>query len=164
MAILAATSTFICTFLRSGVIGNNDLGWRGFIPAQFVLLLWAIDIFGDRERLSFLSGVQRQCSPGVGLGKPISQALRTSLAYRNHLQNLEITFPFGSAYGRFARANPHHNSGKTYLDHLVFRPVHSSALPSEKREHSQISGLVVTICSDRFLANPADARNYFPPN
>ena len=37
---MLVTSTLICTFLRSSVIGNNDLGWRGFLPAQFVLLLW----------------------------------------------------------------------------------------------------------------------------
>ena len=37
---LATVSCVICTFLKSGVITNNDLGWRGFLIAQFVLLLW----------------------------------------------------------------------------------------------------------------------------
>jgi len=60
LAIMALTSTLACTFLRSGVIGNNDLGWRGFLIAQFVLVLWAVDIFGDRERLAFLTAHQRQ--------------------------------------------------------------------------------------------------------
>ena len=49
------TSALICTFLRSDVNGYNDLGWRGFLPAQFVLLLWAVDIWPRRDRLSFLS-------------------------------------------------------------------------------------------------------------
>ncbi len=35
----------ICTFLKSGVITNNDLGWRGFLPAQFMLLIWAVEVF-----------------------------------------------------------------------------------------------------------------------
>lgn len=49
------TSTLICTFLISDVNGNNDLGWRGFLPAQFVLLLWAADIWPRRNELNFLS-------------------------------------------------------------------------------------------------------------
>lgn len=34
------TSLFIATFFRS-CIHNNDLGWRGLIPAQIVLLFWS---------------------------------------------------------------------------------------------------------------------------
>jgi hypothetical protein len=41
---MAATSVLICSFLRSGVITNNDLGWRGSLVAQFVLLLWGVDL------------------------------------------------------------------------------------------------------------------------
>ena len=60
LAIMAAVSTLICTFLRSSVIGNNDLGWRGFLIAQFALLLWAVDIFGERESHAFLTAQQKQ--------------------------------------------------------------------------------------------------------
>jgi hypothetical protein len=42
--LMAATSMVICTFVRSGVIANNDLGWRGFLICQFILLLWAADL------------------------------------------------------------------------------------------------------------------------
>ncbi|MDR3699195.1 MAG: hypothetical protein P4L56_06135 [Candidatus Sulfopaludibacter sp.] len=48
-ATMAGTSMAVCTFLRSGVIGNNDLGARGFLPAQFVLLLWAASLWGKPE-------------------------------------------------------------------------------------------------------------------
>ena len=41
---LAGVSVFICSFLRSSLLPGNDLGWRGFLPAQFVLLLWAVDL------------------------------------------------------------------------------------------------------------------------
>lgn len=44
-ALLAGVSVFICSFFRSGVISTNDLGARGFLPAQFVLLLWAAHLF-----------------------------------------------------------------------------------------------------------------------
>ena len=44
---MAATSAVICTFVRSSVIGCNDLGWRGFLPAEFVLVLWAVDLLTE---------------------------------------------------------------------------------------------------------------------
>jgi len=40
---MCATSLLACTFLRSSAVANNDLGWRGLLVAQFVLLLWAVD-------------------------------------------------------------------------------------------------------------------------
>jgi hypothetical protein len=49
--IMVATSLLICTFLRSSVIENNDLGWRGLLVAQFVLLIWAVDVLADYESL-----------------------------------------------------------------------------------------------------------------
>jgi hypothetical protein len=39
LGVLALASLAACTFLRSGVIGNNDLGWHGSLPAQFMLLI-----------------------------------------------------------------------------------------------------------------------------
>ncbi len=54
--LMIATSVTICTFLRSSVIGNNDLGWRGFLIAQFGLLLLAVDVVSDvRELRAFLT-------------------------------------------------------------------------------------------------------------
>jgi hypothetical protein len=41
--VLIAVPVLICTFVRSSVIDNNDLGWRGFLIPQFILLLWSID-------------------------------------------------------------------------------------------------------------------------
>jgi hypothetical protein len=41
---MVATSVLICTFVKSGVIQNNDLGWRGFLIAQFVLLVWGAEV------------------------------------------------------------------------------------------------------------------------
>jgi hypothetical protein len=46
---IAASGFLICTFVRSSVIGCNDLGWRGFLPAEFVLLLWGADLLADRS-------------------------------------------------------------------------------------------------------------------
>ncbi|MGA7645765.1 MAG: hypothetical protein WBW01_04585 [Terriglobales bacterium] len=44
---LVATSFLIGTFLRSSTIGSNDLGWRCFLPAQLILLLWAAAMVDD---------------------------------------------------------------------------------------------------------------------
>jgi hypothetical protein len=45
------TSVVICTFVRSSVIANNDLGWRGFLFAQFVLILWSVDFWPSWSKL-----------------------------------------------------------------------------------------------------------------
>jgi hypothetical protein len=39
LVVMALVSVLVCTFLLSGLITNNDLGWRGFLIAQFVLLI-----------------------------------------------------------------------------------------------------------------------------
>ena len=49
---MAGTSIVVCTFLKSGVITNNDLGWRGFLIAQFVLLIWAADLISVPAAIS----------------------------------------------------------------------------------------------------------------
>jgi hypothetical protein len=39
LLLMAFTSIVICTFVKSGATPNNDLGWRGFLVAQFALLI-----------------------------------------------------------------------------------------------------------------------------
>ncbi len=45
--IMAATAILFCTFIRSGVITINDLGMRGIMVAQFVLLLWGAEFLSE---------------------------------------------------------------------------------------------------------------------
>jgi hypothetical protein len=40
---MAGSSLLLCTFVRSTTINSNDLGWRGMLLAQFVLLVWATE-------------------------------------------------------------------------------------------------------------------------
>jgi hypothetical protein len=59
---LLVTSILVCTFLRSNSIASNDLGWRGIVFAQFVLLIWASelwddDLFRSRKRVFSALGV-----------------------------------------------------------------------------------------------------------
>lgn len=44
---LVATSFLIGTFLRSTTLETNDLGWRCFLPAQLILLLWGATMVHD---------------------------------------------------------------------------------------------------------------------
>ena len=44
---LVLTSLLIGTFLRSSSTGTNDLGWRCFLPAQLILLLWGAILVDD---------------------------------------------------------------------------------------------------------------------
>ncbi|HKN72682.1 MAG TPA: hypothetical protein VJX30_16735 [Terriglobales bacterium] len=44
---LVMTSFLIGTFLRSSTLGSNDLGWRCFLPAQLILLLWGATMVHD---------------------------------------------------------------------------------------------------------------------
>ena len=44
---MLATSLILCSFLRSNTISYNDLGWRGIIVAQFVLLIWGAELWED---------------------------------------------------------------------------------------------------------------------
>jgi hypothetical protein len=50
VSLLIAVSLAICTFVRSSVIANNDLGWRGFLFAQLGLLLLATDVLSETPR------------------------------------------------------------------------------------------------------------------
>jgi hypothetical protein len=43
-ALLLGVSFIIGTFARSILIGNNDLGWRAWLPGQFILLIWGVDV------------------------------------------------------------------------------------------------------------------------
>jgi hypothetical protein len=54
-------SVLVATFLRSGVITNNDLGWRSLLIAQTILVVWSVAPLRAWWRL------RSQASPAVGL-------------------------------------------------------------------------------------------------
>ena len=45
--MIVGTSFLVGSFLRSTTIASNDLGWRCFLQAQFVLLLWGASWIDD---------------------------------------------------------------------------------------------------------------------
>ena len=62
--VMLLMSLLIATFLQSSVQGNpNDLGWRSFLPFQFITLLWAIPLVE-----SWLYGTEDKtvCPPASG--------------------------------------------------------------------------------------------------
>jgi MFS family permease len=44
---ISAASLFICTFTKSTVISSNDLGWMSALLVQFILLLWAAEMWNE---------------------------------------------------------------------------------------------------------------------
>ena len=46
LCTLCLVSILIPSLFRSR-FGTNDLGWRGFLPAQFVMLLWSADVLSE---------------------------------------------------------------------------------------------------------------------
>ena len=42
--LLLAAAFFIGSCLRSTLITSNDLGWRAWLPGQFILLIWGVDV------------------------------------------------------------------------------------------------------------------------
>ena len=42
--ILLGVVFLVCSFARSAIF-TNDLGWRGWLPGQFILLIWAVDLY-----------------------------------------------------------------------------------------------------------------------
>ena len=57
LGLMALVSVTVCTFLRSGLISNNDLGWRGFLIAQFVLLLRGAQLPSWSSKLALLAAL-----------------------------------------------------------------------------------------------------------
>jgi len=44
---LGTASLLLCTFTKSSVIAANDIGWRSPLVVQFILLLWAAEIWDE---------------------------------------------------------------------------------------------------------------------
>ena len=75
--VMAASGAIVCTFIRSGVIEVNDLGIRGFMVVQFMLLIWGTELLDD------------------GL---IAGAVRTGQARRNLLIGTLVLGATGTVY------------------------------------------------------------------
>ena len=65
--VIVGTSFLVGSFMRSTTLGSNDLGWRCFLQAQFILLLWAALLVDEwwnsrrtvrrREMVGFVRGL-----------------------------------------------------------------------------------------------------------
>jgi len=74
-AALAATSLLVCTFLRSATIANNDLGLRSPLVLQFILLLWAAEMWDDG-----VLGFASHCTAGtVARSRPAPRLVAVTL-------------------------------------------------------------------------------------
>jgi hypothetical protein len=55
---MVGSSFLIGSFLRSTSLSSNDLGWRCFIQAQFLFLLWAVLLLDDWSKGGAAAGMQ----------------------------------------------------------------------------------------------------------
>lgn len=73
---LVITSFLVGTCLRSSTLNSNDLGWRCFLPAQLILLLWGAtlfyEMFGDRQ-------LQRSSVTAKPMPRPMVRAALVTL-------------------------------------------------------------------------------------
>lgn len=78
------TSLFIATFFRS-TIHNNDLGWRGLIPAQIILLFWSAEYLSSNFNLKKPSSIALSILLTVGAATSLYDLylLRFSQLYPN---------------------------------------------------------------------------------
>jgi hypothetical protein len=62
--LLFGSCLFVVTIFKSDTTGSNDLGFRGILPVQFVLLLWAApmvsDLFGKASTRRRMTGFWRE--------------------------------------------------------------------------------------------------------
>lgn len=95
--LLLTISFFIGTFTRSTMIANNDLGWRAWLPGQFILLIWGVDIlenlFTSRPRFILAQRTKYNLLLLAALG--ISTSLLDVALLRS-----AYYFSFGSEAGR----------------------------------------------------------------
>jgi hypothetical protein len=123
LATLLGTSVVVCTFVRSSVIAFNDLGWRGILFAQFVLILWAVELWPSwatvERNTTIYQGVMLRVFPilvdsgAVAKHEWISrdrQLGRRTMALRRAYSELEIRLPFDA----ILQVNPSNEPG-TYI-------------------------------------------------
>jgi hypothetical protein len=68
--VIVGTSFLVGSFMRSTTIGSNDLGWRCFLQAQLVLLLWAALLVDEWWSTRRVAGVGRR--EVVGLARALA--------------------------------------------------------------------------------------------
>ncbi len=114
---LVATSFLIGTFLRSSTTGTNDLGWRCFLPAQLILLLWGTNLVDNwwLGRSMPAQDVTLSSQPqhySIATGAHRSSLTASLRCYRNrvsgfHVAHVSSTLRFRRGEGReLGRSRP----------------------------------------------------------
>jgi len=77
---MLATSFLVCSFLRS-TVKFNDLGIRGWLFGQFVLLLWAVELVASARRSLLKSAPDNSRPRGMGVAGIRTLALLAFLGF-----------------------------------------------------------------------------------
>jgi len=95
--LLLSVSFFIGTFTRSTLIENNDLGWRAWLPGQFVLLIWGVDVISHISKSS-------QKLPIMSSGTKYNLVILAAIGFATTMLDVTLlrfgyNFAFGSEVG-----------------------------------------------------------------
>ncbi len=143
---MAGVSILLCTFLRSGVIGNNDLGARGFLPAQFVLLLWAAALW-DSPALRGATRPWLRVLMILGVAGTVYQVcqLRFYPIHTEAAPNPDFTY----------LATDHQFGRRTYAERQVYEQLRSATPPETVLENNpdlDLGSIAYGMYADRQIA------------
>jgi hypothetical protein len=108
---LVLTSFLIGTFLRSSTTITNDLGWRCFLPAQLILLLWGATTVHDW----WFHGVAPEAAPRLWARGALATLLILGMLGTAYQVFMLRMFPVLSDYGAIAgsrRVDPDRQFGR----------------------------------------------------
>jgi hypothetical protein len=108
--ILLAVVLFIGSCLRSILISSNDLGWRSWLPGQFILLIWGVDIL---ENLVFTSNPIRNQNTKVIINKNTLLALISIGILTSTLDVVSLRLGFPVILGEYV-------GKRSYSAHLAY--------------------------------------------
>ena len=111
-AVMLIAAAFICTFVRSNVIENNDLGMRGMLIVQFLAVLWGAGILLDWRSRAASAALPKYA--GVALTATLVVGLAGNLYELFMLRSFTILTDNGMNPG-FNNINPGEEQGaRTY--------------------------------------------------
>jgi hypothetical protein len=91
--LILAISVFIGSFVRSTVIFSNDIGWRAWLPGQFILLIWSVDLI---NHFYFTAHPRQERRPSISQRTAVQLKFFLIIGWLTTLMDITLlrTWPF----------------------------------------------------------------------